>query len=347
MASHAQTLCLYFQIGNLSFVANTVPNGLVSVDRPMSGCPECDSFRPERDNWGLARISQEDALPENRRWPLYTYEKEDMDVDIYVLDTGILETHEEFEPGRARWGFTGWDAAYWDRYLDKGPNFDYYGHGTHVAGTAAGNKYGVAKTANVIAVKVLASDGYGTFADIIDGLFYVVNSASRSGRKSIINMSLGGWWDYYFDYYIRLVIDYYGIPIVSSAGNGGNSCYYLPAGIGGTGGNGITVAASNRDDEMSSFSSYGTCVDVIAPGECIRSAHSSCDSCYRTWAGTSMSAPHVTGVVARLMAATGVTSPLALKEWVTGTAAADKITMEWYQSYYYTPNLLLQSSCFK
>ncbi len=271
-----------------------------------------------------------------------------MDVDIYVLDTGILETHEEFKPGRARWGYTAWDAAYWDRYLEKGPDFDYYGHGTHVAGTAAGKKYGVAKTANVIGVKVLASDGYGTFADIIDGLFFVVNSARQSGRKSIINMSLGGWWDYYFEYYLKLVIDYYGIPIVSSAGNGGNSCYRLPAGVGGTSGNGITVAASNRDDIMSSFSSYGRCVDVIAPGECIRSAFSSCDSCYRVWAGTSMSAPHVTGVLARLMAATGVTSPVALKEWVTGTAAADKITMEaWYQIYYDTPNLLLQASCFK
>ena len=146
------------------------PNDFVSIDRPKSGCHDCNSFTPERDNWGLARISQEDALPEHMRWPFYLYEKEDMDVDIYVLDTGILETHEEFEPGRASWGFTAIDAAYWDRNLEFGPDYDYNGHGTHVAGTAAGNKYGVAKTAKVIAVKVLASDGIGTYADIMDGL---------------------------------------------------------------------------------------------------------------------------------------------------------------------------------
>ncbi len=243
------------------------PNDFVSIDGPKSGCHDCNSFRPERDNWGLARISQEDALPEHMRWPFYLYEKEDMDVDIYVLDTGILVTHEEFEPERASWGYTAIDAAYWDRNLEFGPHYDYNGHGTHVAGIAAGNKYGVAKTAKVIAVKVLASDGIGTYADVIDGLIFAALSALNNGRKSVINMSLGGPWFYCLHSLLETIVDSVGVPVVLSAGNSrDDSCYRSPAGVGGTAGNGITVAASNRDNQMSSFSSYGTCVDVIAPG---------------------------------------------------------------------------------
>ncbi len=121
---HAQPFLFFIslQIRNLSFVKGVEKNIKVTAERPKSGCDECHSFSPERDNWGLARISSEDALPEKGRWPKYLYEKE-MDVDIYILDTGILETHEEFEVGRARWGFTGLDAADRDKDLEFGPDY--------------------------------------------------------------------------------------------------------------------------------------------------------------------------------------------------------------------------------
>ena len=330
-------------MSSLPVVKTVETNGEVRAD--TSPLPRCVVFQPDRDNWGLARISTEEALAENSGWPQYRFELE-TDVDIYILDTGIMTEHEEFRGGRATWAYTAMYIKQLDEDLEFGPNHDYYGHGTHVAATAMGHKYGVAKNAQVKSVKVLNSNGYGTHDTIIEGLIFAANYANATRRKSIINMSLGGSSLELLNDLVTTITDDFQIPVVSSAGNDyGDSCRRSPSGVGGTEGNGITVAASNRDDEMSSFSSYGRCVDVIAPGEYIRSAHSSCDSCYRTWRGTSMSAPHVTGVLARYMAATWVTSPTDLKAWITSASAADKITIPSYKND--TPNLLLQARCFK
>ncbi len=324
-------------------VKSVATNGEVRAD--TSPLPRCVVFQPDRDNWGLTRISTEEALPENSGWPQYRFEL-DTDVDIYILDTGILTEHEEFRGGRATWAYTATDIKLYDQNLEFGPNHDYYGHGTHVAATAAGIKYGVAKNAKVISVKVLSSSGSGSFAGAIEGLIFAANTANDTRKKSIINMSLGGGENEPLNDLVATITDDFKIPVVSAAGNANyNSCYFSPASAGGTGGNGITVAASNRDDEISGFSNYGRCVDVIAPGENIRSAHSSCDSCYRTWDGTSMATPHVTGVLARYMAATWVTSAADLKAWITSASAADKITIPSYKND--TPNLLLQARCFK
>ncbi len=343
--THTQDVCLWFQISNFTFVESVEQNGVVSVARPKSVCDQCHSVCSAFENWGLARISSKDVLPDNSTWPPYSYEKE-MDVDIYVLDTGVLETHEEFEPGQVRWGLTATDAADSDRLLEFGPDYDYNGHGTHVAGTAAGNRFGVAKNATVIAVKVLNASGDGTYADLLEGLIFAATNASQSGRKSVINLSLSAPWSASVQVLVIRIIDDMGISVLSAAGNEDEeACSRSPAGNGGRGRSGITVAASNRDDVIPTFSNYGGCVDLFAPGGCIRSAHSSCDSCYRTWAGTSMSAPHVSGVVARLMAATGITEPVAIKAWITGTAVADKITIP--NDKRRTPNLFLQSRCFK
>ncbi len=268
-----------------------------------------------------------------------------MDVDIYIVDTGIRTTHEEFE-GRASWEFTVPAIAEMDKNLEFGPHHDYIGHGTFVAGIAAGKIRGVAKRARLISVKVLAADGFTTYGHILSGLIYVANSAKRSGRKCIINMSLGGPKNLCFESAVRALVEREGIPVVSAAGHFENdACDISPAGLGGTSGDAITVGASTRDDVMVWWSGFGTCVDLLAPGVNVWSAVSTCDSCYYQTNGTSISAPYVTGVVARYMAATGVATPSALKAWVARSAVRNKLKMSPKQAG--TPNLLLHSSCYK
>ncbi len=328
---------------NLTIVSGVAEDDQVSVDR-STRWRKCLSFKPAQDNWGLARISSKDALQNCSRWPRYKYERK-MNVDVYIVDTGIRTTHEEFE-GRACSGFTVPAIADMDKNLEFGPDHDYIGHGTYVAGIAAGKIRGVAKRARVIAVKAFAANGFSTYGHILSALVYAANSAKRTGRKSIINMSLGGPENLCFESAVRALVEGEGVPVVCSSGNFENdACDFSPAGMGGTSGDVITVGASTRDDVMISWSGYGTCVDLMAPGVGVWSAIGTCDSCYQQADGTSVSAPYVTGVVARYMAATGVTTPRDLKAWVARSAVCNKLEIGPKQPG--TPNLLLQASCYK
>ncbi|KAJ2163083.1 proteinase B [Coemansia sp. RSA 552] len=246
--------------------------------------------------WGLARISHRKPLGFGT-FNKYIHDAEaGAGVTVYVVDTGINVDHVDFD-GRARWGKT---VPLNDVDEDKN------GHGTHVAGTIAGKRYGVAKSAEVVAVKVLGSNGSGSMSDVVMGVEYTVKEhrkaaakASREGKAhaSVANMSLGGG----FSRALNLAVDAAvrsGVHYAVAAGNDNrDACGYSPA----SSPNAITVGATTIVDERAWFSNYGKCVDVFAPGKDILSTWIGGKTRTNTISGTSMASPHVAGLAAYLL----------------------------------------------
>lgn len=258
--------------------------------------------------WGLTRLSTKKISPQrNYCYPAIAGKN----VDVYVLDTGVYVDHEEFE-GRAVWGATI-------------PKFDYdmdaNGHGTHCAGTIAGKTYGVAKKANIIAIKVLRSNGFGSNSDVIKGVEWAINhhrSKGSKNKKSIASMSLGGSKSVALEMAISGAVRS-GISFVVAAGNDySDACEYSPAGSK----DAVTVGAINSADEMAFFSNYGSCVDVFAPGVDIISSWNDSKTSTKSISGTSMATPHVAGVMALLLSDTAYT-PKELKEILLNNSIKD------------------------
>ena len=263
-----------------------------------------------------------------------------MNVDVYIVDTGILVEHEEFQPDRATCEFVATDAG--DVCTDD------HGHGTHVAGIAGGNVYGVAKKAKIIGVKVLDANGEGTYAGVLSGLTWIWNQVNSNGRPSVINMSLGGPEDTTFDNAVRSLLDL-GIPVVAAAGNflRTDACNTSPARIGGEGGNAVTVMASDINDAFADFSDCGPCADIIAPGVNILSAVATAPNAYHNANGTSMATPYVCGVIARYLAQNPEKTPAELKAWVVSEAIDDVIGgIPSVGACAGTPNKLLHAGCY-
>lgn len=252
--------------------------------------------------WGLARISHRNKLGFST-FTKYIYDSEGGDgVDVYVVDTGINVAHSEFE-GRASWGKT---------IPTNDVDEDGNGHGTHCAGTIASRKYGVAKKANVIAVKVLGSNGSGTMSDVVAGVAWAAQSAvqklaaaraewAATGKTkhkgSVANMSLGGGKSPALDLAVNRAVDA-GLHFAVAAGNDNkDACKYSPAAAE----KAVTVGASTLGDERAYFSNHGECVDIFAPGLNILSTYIGSKEASATLSGTSMASPHTAGLLAYLL----------------------------------------------
>ncbi|KAJ5573701.1 Subtilisin-like serine protease [Penicillium hispanicum] len=245
--------------------------------------------------WGLARISHRDSLSFGT-FNKYLYAEDGGEgVDAYVIDTGTNTEHVDFE-GRASWGKT----------VPQGDaDEDGNGHGTHCSGTIAGKKYGVAKKANVYAVKVLRSSGSGTMSDVVKGVEWAAEAhikktkAAKAGKAkkfkgSVANMSLGGGSSRTLDLAVNAAVDA-GIHFAVAAGNdNADACHYSPAAAE----NAVTVGASTLGDERAYFSNYGKCTDIFAPGLNILSTWVGSKYAVNTISGTSMASPHIAGLLA-------------------------------------------------
>lgn len=267
--------------------------------------------------WGLQRISSSQQVKGSAEDGLsFTYSFEDTGkslgkgVDIYVVDTGVNVEHIAFG-GRAHNGWTAYpDTA--DRPTDgwtddRGNYTDGAGHGTHVSGTAAGATLGIASGANIIAVRVLDADGGGKSSDTIAGINWVIQQHDKRKNESdfvgsILSMSFGT--EEVVDTLSGIIkaATQAGIHASVAAGNKGeDACQFSPSNVGGSNSSVVSVGSVGIDDEISSFSNTGACVDVYAPGEDILSTYIGGTNVVQFLDGTSMACPHVTGVMAYLM----------------------------------------------
>jgi subtilisin family serine protease len=256
--------------------------------------------------WGLDRIDQR-ALPLDNS---YTYSTTASNVRAYIIDTGIRPTHSEFG-GRASVGY--------DAVGDGRNGVDCNGHGTHVAGTVGGSTYGVAKGVQLIGVRVLNCSGSGTNAGVIAGVDWVTANAVK---PAVANMSLGGGAYAPLDTAVRNSIAS-GVTYALAAGNSNaNACNSSPSRTT----EALVVGASTNTDARASFSNYGTCLDLFAPGQNITSAWYSSDTATNTISGTSMASPHVAGAAALYLAANPSASPSAVQSAIIAAATPNVIS---------------------
>jgi len=257
--------------------------------------------------WGLARIWHTD-LPVGTTYVYNTGAGNG--VDVYVIDTGILTTHTDFG-GRAT-------AVY--NAITNEANTDLNGHGTHCAGTVAGTTYGVAKQVALKAVKVLSATGSGSTTGVVAGVNYVSNN-KNTARRNVASMSLGGGASTAMDQAVEQSIAG-GVTYSIAAGNdNANACNYSPARVS----TAITVGATTNTDARSSFSNFGTCVNVFAPGSSITSDWIGSNTATNTISGTSMATPHVAGVAALVLAQGLATSPATVRTWIVNNGSSGKV----------------------
>jgi len=262
--------------------------------------------------WGLARISTGKTVTGSVKALNFPYAADEFGgkaIDVYILDTGVNVEHSEFE-GR---------AIFLDTIVGT-PDVDADGHGTHVAGTVAGKTFGVAKKANIIAIKVLDDEGGGSNVGIIRGIDIVIKRAKITKRPSIINMSLGGGISQALDDATTNAVKA-GVHVVVAAGNDAvDADQNSPA----RALNVITVGSINIKDTLSSFSNFGASVDILAPGEDIISADFKNVNGSRSISGTSMATPHVAGLVAYLLYMEGQAPPADIRKRILALSSADE-----------------------
>ncbi|KAF9649514.1 serine protease [Thelephora ganbajun] len=275
--------------------------------------------------WGLGRISSQTSLAgQDPNALTYTYKYDSSagaDTDVYIIDTGILITHPAFG-GRAFWGATLWVVVcrhlqdLTNLLLCSGgyPDADGNGHGTHCAGIAVSDPYGVAKAAVVIAVKVLSDGGSGSWSDIISGMDWVANAAATSGRPSVASMSLGGGFIDSVNIAANNLVASGVTTVVAAGGSNSDAANFSPASASSV----ITVGASDINDAKASSSNYGAVLAIWGPGVNVISTWK--DGGIKTLSGTSTATPHVAGFAAYLLSMDPTLSPDDVKSAIQSMA---------------------------
>ncbi|MER7184075.1 S8 family peptidase [Streptomyces hyaluromycini] len=280
-----------------SRVASVVQDSRVRLERTQKNPP----------SWGLDRVDQA-ALPLDRSYT--SPGSAGAGVTVYVIDTGVRITQADFG-GRASYG---WDFVGNDRSAGDGN-----GHGTHVAGIIAGTRYGVAKKARIVSVRVLDDTGAGTTAQVIAGVDWVT---AHARRPAVANLSLGGYHSAQLDTAVRNSIRA-GVTYTVAAGNDGlPAARFSPADVP----QALTVGATDRTDTRAEFSDYGPAVDLFAPGVAITSDSFASDTGRATYSGTSMAAPHVAGAAALYLAGHRRATPAQVAEALIAGAASGKVS---------------------
>jgi subtilisin family serine protease len=276
--------------------------------------------------WGLDRIDQ-------RLLPLtssYSYATTAPGVTAFIIDTGVRASHSEFRSTST--GASRVQAGYTAIADGRGTD-DCNGHGTHVAGTVGGLTWGVAKDVNIVPVRVLDCAGSGSSSGVIAGLDYVARSPLR---PAVANMSLGGGASSAMDTAVRNAVAA-GVTVVVAAGNSNvDACTASPAREPAA----ITVGATSSNDARASYSNFGTCLDLFAPGTSITSAGTASDTATATYSGTSMASPHTAGSAALVLASAPSLTPAQVQDRIKALATAGAVTSSGTNS----PNLMLFSN---
>ncbi|MEO4109170.1 S8 family peptidase [Acinetobacter pittii] len=248
-----------------------------------------DATTQSNPDWGLDRIDQ-------RNLPLdsaYSYLQTGSGTTAYIVDTGILSTHQQFS-GRVLSGYTA--------ISDGNGTNDCHGHGTHVAGTVGGSTYGVAKNVSLVPIRILGCDGSGASSNVIAGLDWIL----KNGKKpAVVNMSLGGDANTSLDSAVENLFNNGYVMVVAAGNSNTDACSSSPARVS----KAITVAATDSTDTRASYSNYGSCVDIFAPGSQINSSWIGSNTATKVLNGTSMATPHVAGVVAEMLQSTPTATP--------------------------------------
>lgn len=258
-------------------------------------------------SWGLDRID-ETTLPLDNR---YEFATNGSGVTAYVVDTGILKTHSQFT-GRV-------SADFFDAFNETGT--DCNGHGTHVAGTIAGNTLGVAPAATIVPVRVLDCAGSGSVSGVIAGIDWAINHHTTA--PAVMNLSLGTSKSDSLNSAIdRAFAD--GITVVVAAGNSNvDACTTSPSS---NKVSALTVGATTNTDARASYSNFGSCLDLFAPGSGITSAWHTGTTATNSLSGTSMASPHVAGIAARYLSAVPAASPASVMAAIVDTATSNVVT---------------------
>jgi subtilisin family serine protease len=325
VAAHGGSLHYSYEAALKGFAATLSPEAVEQLRRnpqvryvAEDGWATLDETQQNNATWGLDRIDQR-ALPLSTT---FSYTATGAGVNVYVIDTGIRTTHAEF----------GARASVGADFVGDGYNGqDCRGHGTHVAGTVAGTTYGVAKGANVISVRVFGCSGGAAFSTILAAVDWVTANAQK---PAVANMSLGGGVYAPMNDAVTASIAS-GVVYAVSAGNDNlDACTKSPASAPAA----ITVASSTSADARSSFSNWGSCVDLFAPGSSITSAWYTSNTAAAILSGTSMAAPHVAGVAAAYLQGNPTATPATVAQALLGAGTTGVIT-----DVVGSPNILLYS----
>ncbi|VAX44432.1 Extracellular serine proteinase precursor [Acinetobacter calcoaceticus] len=256
-------------------------------------------------DWGLDRVDQK-ALPLNST---YSYSQTGSGTTAYIVDTGILSSHQQFS-GRVQAGYTA--------ISDGKGTTDCNGHGTHVAGTVGGSAYGIAKNVSLVPVRILGCDGSGASSNVIAGLDWIL----KNGKKpAVVNMSLGGDASASLDSAVENLFNNGYVMVVAAGNSNTDACNSSPARVS----KAITVAATDNTDTRANYSNYGSCVDIFAPGSQINSAWIGSNTATKVLNGTSMATPHVAGVVAEMLQSAPTATPQTISTNLVNQASSNVV----------------------